>query len=360
MTEPRRLLLLDERRPALETCAFCPKLSRSACPISDAEASESVTPWGKISGTYDVARGAAEPSREHADLAWACSGCFHCRELCELNNPVAETLIAARSEWQKRGLAPAASERVRDGFAARTQRLRAAVELLRPLAEHDPGARTAALVGCDYALRLGNEARDAVRVLAKLFGPLRLLGGCCGLPLEFAGDPESAARARAELLREADGARQVIVVDSGCAHHLRDQLPNQPFAEAVLHRLGEVRLERVPARAPRTLRYHDPCLLGRGLRQFDAPRRLIERANGGQVAEFSYRRERARCSGAGALVPVTRPETARVIADTRVAEHERLGGGTIVTACAGSLRSFRAAGADAVDLASVVRGLVVP
>jgi hypothetical protein len=45
------------------------------------------------------------------------------------------------------------------------------------------------------------------------------------------------------------------------------------------------------------------------------------------------------------------------MARDRVEEHERLGGGKIVTACAQSLRSFRTAGAEAVDLATVIRHL---
>jgi hypothetical protein len=48
------------------------------------------------------------------------------------------------------------------------------------------------------------------------------------------------------------------------------------------------------------------------------------------------------------------PEHSRRIADDRIAEHERLGGGTIVTACASSLRRFRTRGADAVDLVTLI------
>ena len=358
MSERPRLRMLEERRPALETCAYCPKLSRAACPISDAEASETVTPWGKISATFDVARGATEATPDHAALAWACSGCLHCRELCELKNPVAETLIAARSEYRKQGLAPASSEAVRERHPARMKRVENALLPLRELVGHREDAPTAVLLGCDYTLRLGEEAKDAVRVLARLFGPLRLLGGCCGYLLEVAGDPEQADRSKRALEREASGAKRWIAVDSGCAHRLRGG-QSEPFAEAVVAKMAELRLE--PEALPdRRLRYHDPCLLGRGLGSYDAPRRLVARASLGGVLEFSYRRERGRCSGAGALVPVTRPETAQAIAETRVAEHERLGGGTIVTACAGSLRSFRQAGAQAVDLATVVRWLVLP
>src|ERR1035438_3701161 len=62
MTRPaqftmRALPVLEGRRDALEKCVFCPKLCRSACPVSNAEPSETLTPWGKMSTAYFLAQG---------------------------------------------------------------------------------------------------------------------------------------------------------------------------------------------------------------------------------------------------------------------------------------------------------------
>src|SRR6201999_1099365 len=54
---PLRPPLLEPHRAALETCVYCPKLSRAACPVSNVEHSETVTPWGKMSMAYFAARG---------------------------------------------------------------------------------------------------------------------------------------------------------------------------------------------------------------------------------------------------------------------------------------------------------------
>jgi hypothetical protein len=48
------------------------------------------------------------------------------------------------------------------------------------------------------------------------------------------------------------------------------------------------------------------------------------------------------------------PEVSRQIAERRLSEHKALGGGTIVTACAASLKRFRSVGADVVDLATLL------
>jgi hypothetical protein len=48
------------------------------------------------------------------------------------------------------------------------------------------------------------------------------------------------------------------------------------------------------------------------------------------------------------------PDVARGIVAQRLADHERSGGGALVTACASSARSFAKGGASSLDLATVV------
>ena len=109
---PLRLPLLEPHRAALETCVYCPKLSRAACPVSNAEASETVTPWGKMSLAYFAARGDVPLDEEHAKPAWACSACYACRERCDHKNEVATVLTDARAELFSAGLAPAGAKMV--------------------------------------------------------------------------------------------------------------------------------------------------------------------------------------------------------------------------------------------------------
>jgi Fe-S oxidoreductase len=103
-----------------------------------------------------------------------------------------------------------------------------------------------------------------------------------------------------------------------------------------------------PGKKP--VRWHDPCQLGRGLGVYEAPRAVLTRALGRAPEEFDTRRERGSCSGGGGLLPITMPETARTIAETRLAEHARSGGGRVVTACASSLVSMRKAHGEVDDL----------
>ena len=93
----KRLPQLEPRKATFERCVFCPKLCRSACPVSNAEPRETVTPWGKMSMSYFVANESVPLEAAYAKPAWACTGCFGCREHCDHKNDVTGTLFAARS-----------------------------------------------------------------------------------------------------------------------------------------------------------------------------------------------------------------------------------------------------------------------
>ena len=345
MSEGRRLTMLDERAAALEMCGYCPKLCRGACPVSEAEASEALIPWGKMSMTWYAARGDIEPDPDVAALPWACTGCYACRERCEHQNPVAETLRAARSVYQRLGLAPARSDAALAGFSARRERL---AERAREL---DGGERgdSALVIGCGYLSLRSAEAKDVVRAARRLLGSVSVLTGCCGLAFREAGDERAANEARTKLL-DAAGGRPLVAADAGCALELRSA------GAKTLAELGAAELSRlgpVPSLGER-VRWHDPCRLSRGLGIEAEPRSILERALGVPPAEFVHRGQAGHCSGAGGLLPLTMPRTAQSIARARLREHSELGGGVIATACASSLRWLRLAGANVIDLSTVL------
>lgn len=352
MSQPPHLSLLDERTKELETCGYCPKLCRAACPVSNAEPRDTLTPWGKMSLAWFASRGDVPADRAHASVAWACTGCHNCRENCDHGNPVADTLADARGDFFAAGVAPDAVVRSAARKAARNAELTLGLAALRDVPGVDPGSSKALLVGCTYVRALPEEARDAVAAVAELAGGVRLVDACCGLPLLAAGDREGFAAERRRLDSALSGARELYVVDPGCAMMLQDRKPTL-LVDLAVRKLG--RLGHLPSLASGPLRWHDPCQLGRGLGKYEQPRAVLGRILGRAPDEFARRRGGAACSGAGGLLPVSMPDVSRAIADDRIREHEQQGGGRIVTACASSLRRLRSAGADALDLANLIR-----
>ncbi|HVH40693.1 MAG TPA: (Fe-S)-binding protein [Labilithrix sp.] len=358
----RRLPQLEPRKATLERCVFCPKLCRSSCPVSNAEPRETLTPWGKMSMAYFVANESVALAASFARPAWACTGCFGCREHCDHKNDVTGTLFDARSALVTAGEAPEGAKHVLARFKERTRVLGNTATDPRALASVDPNARVAVLIGCEHARHDTEAGIDTVRATARLVGSkVAVLDVCCGAPLLYAGDRARFREQGERLVRALGRYESVIVGDAGCASTLRvhhaaagTTLPSpiRHFAELAARevvRLGRVETPRGP------VRWHDPCQLGRGLGVYDAPRQVLARVLGRAPDEFERHHEDARCSGAGGLLPVTMPDVADGIAEQRLADHDRSGGGTIVTACASSARSFaRAGGATVLDLATVV------
>jgi Fe-S oxidoreductase len=378
MTRPderplRRLPQLQARKAALELCVFCPKLCRSACPVSNAEPRETVTPWGKMSMAYFVANESVALAPSFAQPAWACTGCFGCREHCDHRNDVTGTLFEARSALVESGVAPEAARRVLERFQSSAGALGKMsngpdVES-RMAGAVDQGGETALLVGCAYAERAPEVARDAVVSVAKLTkSKVALVDVCCGAPLLYAGDKKRFVQQGEMLAQAVKHKERLVVLDAGCAaairvHHAAAGISMAPptlhFTELAAKNLAELaRVDVVDPASPgaqsRPVRWHDPCQLGRGLGVYDAPRAILSRVLGRAPDEFERRREDARCSGAGALLPLTMPDVAREIGKQRVEDHARSGGGTVVTACASSGHAFAKQGADVVDIATLV------
>lgn len=352
MSRGPHLPLLESSRKALETCGYCPKLCRSRCPVSTVEAREALIPWAKMSSAWLVARGDLEAEPDTAATGWGCTGCLACRDFCEHKNPVADTLYAARAMYRDAAVAP---EPVLESERRHGLRVAEAGATLAELGR-EPGVRAdapvALLVGCAYLRKARHEARAILRSVIALSGSVRLIPGCCGAPLLHAGDRAGFEASRARVVEAARGARSFVVGDPGCALVLQD-VQALPFVRLAAEHLQK--LARVPGLAERgAVRFHDPCALGRGLGEYDAPRQVLSRALGHAPDEFERAREHAECSGGGALLPVSMPEASTRIAQSRLEAHEQAGGGTLVTACASSLRRFRAQGTEALDIASVV------
>lgn len=352
MNDARRLPLLGARTRELETCGYCPKLCRAACPVSNAEPRDSLTPWGKMSLSWFVARGELPLDREHAAVAWACTGCYACRGRCDHANPVAETLADARADAVAAGAAPRAALGVIQRHEARLREIQGVLAGFS-LPGVDAAAPTALVVGCSYLRHAPDVARDAILATVALVGPVRLVDGCCGAPLLMAGDRDGFEAAQSRLLEDVRGSERLVVVDPGCAMALHDANPSLLVDLAVeqLPRLGHV----AALGDDRPVRWHDPCQLGRGLGRYEEPRAVLNRVLGRAPEEFPRRRDGAACSGGGGLVPAVMPDVSARIAEDRIAEHRRAGGGVVVTGCASSLRRLSGRGAEVVDLATVIR-----
>src|SRR5690606_235470 len=93
---------------------------------------------------------------------------------------------------------------------------------------------------------------------------------------------------------------------------------------------------------------------GRGLGEYDAPRRLLNAALEGGVEEVADSREKSDCCGATGLLPQTYPNTAKAMAMSRADTLREVQASRVVTACPSCQEALRGAGLDVVDVVELI------
>ncbi|MGC8838407.1 MAG: (Fe-S)-binding protein [Anaerolineae bacterium] len=345
-------------RATAEMCALCPKLCRHVCTVATVTRSEADTPNEKCRFAWEGwARGHFRPD-EVAHL-YACCLCGLCTAWCEPGWDVPAVIEAARQDAVRAGLAPEPARQMAAHVRSlgnplgepRERRLTALGDLIASLPDQ---AEVLLLFGCNTLYRQVEIARAVLALMGATGQSFTVWReeACCGDPLRALGFVDEA-RASAEALLEAvraSGARRVVFTCPSCLRMVRDVYPRLGLAlpEGVewLHHttfllglLEEGRL--VPGHALNWhATYHDPCALGRGLGQYDAPRELLRRLPGVHLVEMFHHRERAFCCGAGGGMGGLDLRVAVEAGKKVVALAQAAGADHLVTACPTCKGSF--------------------
>lgn len=375
MAEKRRLPiipgdaapLLAPHQERYELCAFCPKMCRFSCPVAEADARETLTPWAKMSAPFLAARGAL-PFDAAVETAWACTGCAHCTEYCLHGNDVASALAGLRAAGVAAGLPSPVADSVRKAYEKAgnpTGRpLAPALRELVPSSLRNDDAPIVFLPGCTAPAKEPESVRAAVKVMERLGSEgvgIPADAACCGSALWWAGLPERFDD-HAHAFAKAYGRRKTIVVaDASCAWTLCALYPERGhrMRAHVLHvsewlaGFFRERVLKTREKVKGPFLYHDPCWLSRRLDVVDEPRAVLAAVVADGAREFAWNRRDTVCCGGGALLAEAFPATADRMARSRASE-AREAGATIVTSCPSCLRRFKEAGDEAWDLLSLV------
>ena len=219
----------------------------------------------------------------------------------------------------------------------------------------DRPAEVVFFVGCTSSLVRQNMALDTYDLLEKAGIDFTVLSDewCCGHPY-LAGGMMDKARISLQhtlALAEKIGGRQIAFNCPGCQRAFRDDyphltgeaLPFQAFhvVELLADRLakGEIAMKRY---RPKTIvTYHDPCVLGRWLGIYDAPRQLLQAIPGLTLMEMPRQRRDAYCCGAGGMIRYDFEAMANLAGADRIAEAESTGAEVLVSACPACLMQLQ-------------------
>ncbi|MBK7860299.1 MAG: (Fe-S)-binding protein [Archangiaceae bacterium] len=343
-------------------CAYCPKVCRFSCPVSESTKTETTSTWGKMTAAHLALTHQRPLDEGSAKALHACTGCMRCTEFCKHHNQPAGALFAARSATIAKGLQPAGAASTLATFAQSQNPFGRQLAPLVAAWKAETPVRYPFFPGCT-ALVKRSELIDQTLAVASAFGaPLgvsRAAARCCGYPLYAAGAFElfqAHARAFAETI---EAYPELVVKDPSCAFTLKVIYPRfevkMPARIRTVYEVLDENLPHAPVKPPmeEAVAYHDACHLGRGLQQYDEPRRLLRRAVS-SVREAPSSGAEGGCSGGGGLLPRTLQETSVDVARRQAAELQQ-DGETIVTACPTSRRMFERAGRQSEDLLAVLK-----
>jgi glycolate oxidase len=331
---------LADSLDAMVTCTLC-GYCKGVCPAFKSLGWDTGTARGKVLMSYGVLDGALEPGPEVANRLYQCLLCGDCARRCPSKVDTPALVRAARAEMVDAGLAlPAQTAMVENVMSSGNI---FGDEQVKLPAAGDEG--TLVYVGCQYGAR-PNVTKRYFKILDKLGIPARSTGTvCCGFPLEALGFRERFEEHRQRFL-DAHPEKEMIAICPSCAMFMSEE-----YDYDVTHIMDVIasRLDDVPIKSAegKKITYHDPCDLGRRMKVFDAPRRILEKL-GYEVVEMAHNREQARCCGGGGGILVSDPDMSSQVSGQRIGEAIDTGADLLVTACATCAQTLRAA-AQGVD-----------
>ncbi|MBW1810563.1 MAG: (Fe-S)-binding protein [Deltaproteobacteria bacterium] len=358
---------LNSHKRDLGNCTYCPKLCRFCCPAAEAEHSETVTPWAKMSLVEMVRAGRLEACDEVGEVFYHCFACLHCRTHCKHENDVPAALLSARNMVLTGGGEPAGVSSFLGKFYDTANPwgidLSAEYKKLVDKRYFVPEAQAVLFSGCD-AIKNGNDNLKKTFELMELIGVdyLAAFDGtdlCCGMPLWQAGDREGFKAHAKKMVGSLSSYRTIVCPCPTCVYALKtlyEEVDLKISAEIVhmTEFLGPIIKNTKPQRrVSGSFVFHDPCYLGRYLEKTNLPREILASVLEEELSELVWEGQDAACCGGGGLVKHVLPEIAEQAAVLRMDQLKSSGANSVATACPGCIEKLGSV-ADALEVVDLI------
>ena len=315
----------------LEACTNC-CLCAEVCPAVSA------TEDGHLSGVYRLGElrnimrsraglfrrffGKKQPTEEQlkqfSETVYRCTLCGRCQETCPSGIMLRDLWLSLRQDLVHSDAYPKKVDMIRENVAEsrnvfdedNEERADWVEDLREP---PDDGyirdrAEVVYFTGCVAAyFPMAQKIPMALsQVLEKAQADFTLLGEeewCCGFPLLGAGLREHMQELidhNIEAVKQK-GAHTVVFACPSCYQTWREYYPHEFEIYHVTQYLNQlIAAGSLPLNELElTVTYHDPCDLGRGSQEYEAPREVIRSIPGVKLFEMAHNRESCLCCGGG-------------------------------------------------------------
>jgi len=301
----------------IEDCDLCGKCLRK-CPLFPHSKLKHHQPKELQKKIIEAFEGGSS-SPEVIDFALMCSNCLYCDELC----PVEGLRPSRRSEIIKAEMYASGKKFTeRAAFFLPGEKYFAfevlASLLMKPseinwlaqVPETPPKTEIVYYLGCVAQIAPG-KVRTSQDILSQVNRDFITLGGgshaCCGGLHTFLGRLEEGENLARRLLTDMHAFQPQYVVfwcptclsvlESRFSHYMSESITYQHISTFLADAIDRLTFTHT---LNKTVTIHDPCHLGRGLGEYEAPRKILARVPGVRVVEMSHTKENTLCCGAAA------------------------------------------------------------
>jgi heterodisulfide reductase subunit D len=356
----------------MEACSNCRQCA-DVCPAVSA------TQDGQLSGVYRLIElrklmrsragwlrrffGRMAPTekelKEFSETVYRCTLCGRCQETCPSGIRLRDLWLSLRQDLVHSAAYPKKVDMIRENVAQShnvfdedNEERADWVEDLRDPPDHGyikDKAEVVYFTGCVASyFPMAQKIPMALSAVLETSGVnFTLLGEeewCCGFPMLGAGlrDRFTALITHNIEAVRAKGADTVIFACPSCYQMWREYYPPEFKMYHVTQYLSElISAGRLPLKKmDMTITFHDPCDLGRGSREFEAPRRIIRALPGVTLRELNHSRENCLCCGGGGNLEMIDAGLSGDIAKAKIEEVLATGADTVVTACQQCVRTM--------------------
>ena len=315
----------------LEACTNC-------CLCADVCPAVSAANDGQLSGVYRLAElrrimrsrsgilrrffGRKAPTEEElkrfSETVYRCTLCGRCQETCPSGIMLRDLWFSLRQDLVHCDAYPKKVDMIRENVAEShnvfdedNEERADWVEDLRDPPDHGyikDKAQVVYFTGCVAAyFPMAQKIPMALaEVLEKAKADFTLLGEeewCCGFPLLGAGLRDHLKDNIEHNIQavKAKGASKVVFACPSCYQMWREHYPHDFEIYHVTQYLNQlITSGQLPLKnLDLTVTFHDPCDLGRGSREYQAPREVIRAITGINFVEMAHNRENCLCCGGG-------------------------------------------------------------
>ena len=356
----------------LEACTNC-------CLCADVCPAVSATKDGQLSGVYRLAelrkimrsrsgiwhrffgRKALteEQLKQFSDTVYRCTLCGRCQETCPSGIMLRDLWLSLRQDLVHSAAYPKKVDMIRENVAGShnvfdedNEERADWVEDLRNPPDHGyvkDRAEVVYFTGCvaayfPMAQQIPIALSAVLDATAVDFTLLAEEEWCCGFPLLGAGlrdHLKDNIEHNIEAVK-AKGARKVVFACPSCYQMWREHYPHDfeiYHVSQYINQLitaGQLSLKELDL----TVTYHDPCDLGRGSKEYDAPRQVIRAIPGVKLVEMAHNRENCLCCGGGGNLEMIDNKLSGEIVKAKIDEAMETGAQAVVTACQQCVRTM--------------------